>query len=97
MDLHSSKSRVDMKALAALLKDLGADEETVTKAEAANTAGEVLDIARALDLGLGDAIAKRAREKPFRERRSDRSQDTRIASWVSRRSVSLRYVSGRNS
>ncbi len=62
MDLHSSKSRVDMKMLAAILADLGADAGAVTKAEAANTAGEVLDMARAQNLPLGDAIARRARE-----------------------------------
>ncbi|MDA0306000.1 MAG: cobalt-precorrin-5B (C(1))-methyltransferase [Proteobacteria bacterium] len=62
MDLHSSKSRVDMKGLAAILADLGADAGAVKNAEAANTAGEVLDMARAQNLPLGDVIAQRARE-----------------------------------
>jgi len=62
MDLHSSKSRVDMKALAGMLASLGADAETTAKAETANTAAEVLETARSLGLPLGDLIARRARE-----------------------------------
>ncbi len=62
MDLHSSKSRVDMAALAATLCGLGGDEKTQKTAENANTAQEVFDAARALGLPLGDLIARQARE-----------------------------------
>jgi cobalt-precorrin-5B (C1)-methyltransferase len=59
--LHSSKSRVDMGALAASLAALGAPSETVAAARAANTAAQVLSIAEANGLPLADDIAQRAR------------------------------------
>ena len=62
MDLHSSRSRVDMAGLAGMLASLGADADTVAKAEAANTAGEVLEIAQTQSLALGDLIARQTRE-----------------------------------
>jgi cobalt-precorrin-5B (C1)-methyltransferase len=62
LDLHSSDSRVDMKELAELLGALGADNALVAKARAANTANEVLEIAAAASLKLGDMVARRARE-----------------------------------
>jgi cobalt-precorrin-5B (C1)-methyltransferase len=62
MDLHSSKSRVDMAALSELLASLGADDETIAQAKDANTAAEVLAAADALGLALGDLIAQQARE-----------------------------------
>ncbi len=62
MDLHSSRSRVDMKALADMLAFLGAPKAAVARAGKANTAAEVLGIAESLALGLGDLVARRARE-----------------------------------
>ena len=62
MDLHSSRSRVDMQALAGMLASLGADKDTVAKARTANTAGQVLEMAQAQGLALGDLIARQARE-----------------------------------
>ncbi|NQU61592.1 MAG: cobalt-precorrin-5B (C(1))-methyltransferase [Rhodospirillales bacterium] len=66
MDLHSARSRVDMKALAGCLSSLGADADSVTKAENANNTGEVMAMAQKLDppldLALGDLIARHARE-----------------------------------
>ncbi len=62
MDLHSSKSRVDMAALSELLASLGADAKAAAQAKDANTAGEVLKAAQGLGLALGDLIARRARE-----------------------------------
>ncbi len=62
MDLHSSKSRVDRKALAGMLASLGADAETSAEAENANTAAEVIETAQSLGLPLGDLIAQQARE-----------------------------------
>ena len=51
-----------MEALAGMLGSLGADAGTVAGAKGANTAGEVLETARAQGLALGDLIAKQARE-----------------------------------
>lgn len=62
LDLHSSRSRVDGAALAALIQDLGAPAGLVARAEAAASAGEVLEIATAAGLPLADAVAARARE-----------------------------------
>ncbi len=62
MDLHSSRSRVDMEALAGMLASLGADADTVAQAQTANTAGEVLEMAEKQGLALGDLIARQARE-----------------------------------
>jgi len=62
MDLHSSKSRVDMAALADMLSSLGAEPKTIEAVKDAKTAGEVLAAARAEGLALGDTIARQARE-----------------------------------
>ena len=62
MDLHSSKSRLDLGVLAEWLAELGADTGAQSAAEAANTAQEAVDQAAVLGLPLGDAIARRARE-----------------------------------
>ncbi len=62
MDLHSSKSRVDMRALADMLSPLGAEPKTVEAVKDATTAGEALATARAEGLALGDTIARQARE-----------------------------------
>ncbi len=62
LDLHSAKSRVDTDALAEMAAFLGAPAEAVAFARAANTAAEVLEMARGLDLPLGDMVAARARE-----------------------------------
>src|SRR5512132_747709 len=59
--LHSSKSRVDMGALAASLAALGAPPQAVFAARAANTAAQVLSIAEANGLALARHIAGRAR------------------------------------
>ncbi|MBR9972212.1 cobalt-precorrin-5B (C(1))-methyltransferase [Magnetospirillum sulfuroxidans] len=60
MDLHSKRSQVDVKALAGYLGDLGADAETIRRAGVANTALEVLELAQAQGLALGDVIAAAA-------------------------------------
>ncbi len=61
MVLHSSKSRVDLAALARVLETLAAPPDLVAKAASANTAAQVLAAAAARGLPLGDAIAARAR------------------------------------
>lgn len=62
VDLHSSRSRVDMKALADMLGSLGAPPAAVATARKANTAAEVLGIAEQHGLALGDLVARQARE-----------------------------------
>ncbi len=60
--LHSSKSRVDMERLAAMLAAAGAPVEAVEEARGANTAAQVLAIADTHGLPLADAVAAGARE-----------------------------------
>jgi len=61
LDLHSGKSRVELDDLAAILAGLGATDAVGQAAAAANTANQVLELARQAGLGLGDEIARRAR------------------------------------
>ncbi|EME71343.1 cobalt-precorrin-6A synthase [Paramagnetospirillum caucaseum] len=58
MDLHSSRSQVDMAWLAAQLGRVGADAGLVAAAAGANTALEVLEMAGPLP--LGEAVARQA-------------------------------------
>lgn len=60
MDLHSKRSQVDLPWLAGQLRILGAAPDMVACAEAANTALEVLELAQAAALPLGDAVAAAA-------------------------------------
>lgn len=64
MDLHSSRSSVDVSQLAARLADLGASPERVARAGAAVSAGAVLALAAeaGLEAALADAVARGARE-----------------------------------
>ncbi len=61
LDLHSGRSQVDFDFLAEMLAELGGDVGLVARARDANTASEILDLARAADLPLADAVATRAR------------------------------------
>jgi cobalt-precorrin-5B (C1)-methyltransferase len=63
MDLHSGRSEIDRDQLAGTMRDLGGDEATLNAARQANTASEILDLARASGLPLGDAIASRAKQQ----------------------------------
>ena len=58
MDLHSKRSKVDKIALAAMLAELNASEELVNQAKTANTALEILTLAKEANLPLGDMVAK---------------------------------------
>ena len=60
MDLHSGRSQVDRDSLAQWLQQLGADAALVARAAAANTALEVLRLAQAAALPLGDLVAAKA-------------------------------------
>jgi len=61
LDLHSGRSRVDFAWLAERLEELGADAATLEAARGANTAGQVLVLARDRGLPLADLVAARAR------------------------------------
>jgi len=61
MDLHSSRSSVDMADLAETARRAGADADAVTAIADANTAMQALQIADAAGIKLADAIAARAR------------------------------------
>ncbi|HJP23221.1 MAG: cobalt-precorrin-5B (C(1))-methyltransferase [Alphaproteobacteria bacterium] len=62
LDLHSGRSQVDFAWLAEGLAELGAATDMVARARQANTAAEVLEMARGAGLGLGDWVAARAGE-----------------------------------
>ncbi|MFC3675752.1 cobalt-precorrin-5B (C(1))-methyltransferase [Ferrovibrio xuzhouensis] len=60
MDLHSGRSQVDADVLASWLGEAGGSNAQVKQARGANTALEVLQIAQATGLRLGDLVARRA-------------------------------------
>ncbi len=62
LDLHSGRSQVDLDWLADALAELGADAALVERARNANTAMQVLEIARGAGLPLGDYVAAKARD-----------------------------------
>lgn len=62
MDLHSSRSRLDFDQLARWMKDAGANEALQDQSRNANTALEVLNLARKHHIGLGDLVTCRAKE-----------------------------------
>ncbi len=61
LDLHSGRSQVDKDWLAERLRELGADAGLEAAARGANTALQVLELARQAGLPLADAIAVKAR------------------------------------
>ena len=62
LDLHSARSQVDCARLAERAKRLGADAALCRRIDAANSAGEVLGLAREAGLPLARAVADAARE-----------------------------------
>jgi cobalt-precorrin-5B (C1)-methyltransferase len=62
LDLHSSRSRVDAGALAALLAGVGADRAAVAAAARSDSAAEILMIAGARQTALAEVVARQARE-----------------------------------
>ncbi|MGB0632628.1 MAG: cobalt-precorrin-5B (C(1))-methyltransferase [Alphaproteobacteria bacterium] len=61
LDLHSGRSQVDLAWLAGVAADLGANDDTKTNIENANTAAEALSVADEAGLPLANDIAGRAR------------------------------------
>jgi cobalt-precorrin-5B (C1)-methyltransferase len=62
-NLHSKESRVDFVCLAAWLLEAGGSEAMAAKAKGANTAMEVLEIAQAGEIPLGDLVAHLAAQQ----------------------------------
>ncbi len=67
LDLHSSRSAVDLPALALILAERGAAGELVDSARDAASAGEVLHLAQRSGLPLADEVAARARRIALRQ------------------------------
>lgn len=63
LDLHSGRSTVDLSFLAEMLQELGLSGYDAERAQAADTANEVLAIATEAGIALGEATARRARAK----------------------------------
>ncbi|MGF7173847.1 cobalt-precorrin-5B (C(1))-methyltransferase [Azospirillum doebereinerae] len=61
MDLHSKRGSVDLDWLAERLAELGATPELIAEARQANTAAQVLGMAEAAGLPLGNRVAELAR------------------------------------
>ena len=61
LDLHSGRSQVDLDTLAQDLAALGATDDQVAAARGANTANQVLEIARQARLPLAVRVASKAR------------------------------------
>ena len=61
LDLHSGRSSVDFDRLAALCQELGGSSAIIEAARGANTAAQVLELARGEKLALADAVAEQAR------------------------------------
>jgi cobalt-precorrin-5B (C1)-methyltransferase len=66
LDLHSGRSQIDLDWLAERVTSLGGDNALIEAVCGANTAMEVLSLAAAGNLPLGDLVAKAARETALR-------------------------------
>jgi cobalt-precorrin-5B (C1)-methyltransferase len=62
LDLHSSRSQLDMKQLAVMAKEVGADDALAEAISSANTGLEALEFCLAAHVPLAGQVAKRARE-----------------------------------
>ncbi len=78
MDLHSSRSRLDMKDMAASAERAGADAATVAAIAGANTAMQALELAAGVGVPLADAMAARARGAAMAALAGDTSVDVLI-------------------
>ncbi len=86
MDLHSSRSQVDMAFLAGILEDLGASDDLLAYTRNANTALDVLVRASADNLPLAEAIAAKAHEQVMEQLRD---ADTNVEILISDRQGNL--------
>ncbi|HSM40547.1 MAG TPA: cobalt-precorrin-5B (C(1))-methyltransferase [Afifellaceae bacterium] len=60
LDLHSSRSQVDLDLLAAIAREEGGDAAVAAAIRNANTAAEALELARQADIDLAGPVAGRA-------------------------------------
>jgi len=63
MDLHSGRSSVDFRWLAEQMRELGAAANLMEQTKTANTAMQVLELARQAGLPLAEFIARKAQQK----------------------------------
>jgi cobalt-precorrin-5B (C1)-methyltransferase len=70
-DLHSARSRLNMKLLARFASDAGATPALQAQIAIANTGLEALQLAQAQDVPVGDVVAREAREQAFKLLRSE--------------------------
>lgn len=66
LDLHSRSSSIDLELLADQARLLGADENLQTAIRTANTSQKALELARQVNLPLGDRICRLALERALR-------------------------------
>jgi cobalt-precorrin-5B (C1)-methyltransferase len=71
LDLHSKRGAVDMALIASWLRDLGAEVSLVDAAAAANTAQQILELAKQLRIPIADYVARLALEQVRKTLRSD--------------------------
>jgi len=62
LDLHSSRSQLDMKKLSKIVDELGGSKKLVKSSHKANTGLEVLEMCEINQINIGNRVAKRARE-----------------------------------
>jgi len=62
LDLHSSRSELDLTRLGALARSLGADAALESRIVAANTGAEALTLCTGAGIPIAEAVAKQARE-----------------------------------
>jgi cobalt-precorrin-5B (C1)-methyltransferase len=62
LDLHSSRSSVDVSALAEWLEQHGAGAALIEDVRDASSANQILQLARGMGLPIGDDVARRARD-----------------------------------
>ncbi len=62
LDLHSGRSQVDFDWLANGIRSLGGNDALIKAARNANTANQVMELARQSGIALGDYVAMRAQE-----------------------------------
>ncbi len=89
LDLHSSRSRVDVAMLAALLADAGGAPEAVAAAAQRDSAAEILDLAGPLGPALAELVARRAREVALATLSGDVLVEVAV---VDRRGATLAHV-----
>ncbi|MCZ4280712.1 cobalt-precorrin-5B (C(1))-methyltransferase [Kiloniella laminariae] len=75
LDLHSSRSQVDMNWLAERLRELGASSDFIREAETANTANQILTRSLQENIPLAERIARLARDEALKVLKGETAVD----------------------